>query len=316
MDLTDLHTAAATTGRYLRHTPLEHSPDLSEATGAEVYLKLENLQITGSFKPRGPFNKLVSLSDAERRRGVVAATAGNHGIGVACAGRRLGVPVKICLPRSADPGKLHKLRSYGAALQFTESYEEAYHLARRLAETEGLTFISAYSDPAIIAADGVVGLEIMEDLAAPDVVIVPCGGGGLVSGISIAVKANRPETEVWLVEAALSPTFNTWLRAGETVPVAVEDSIAEGLAGYVEPETLTWPIIRDNIDRALTATENELAGAMRWMVEHQGQLIEPSGAAAVAVLLRGEPGLKGKNVVAVVSGGNVVWERFKTLVIG
>ena len=314
LTLTEFQDARVHARPWLRRTPLEHSRSLGQVSGAEAHLKLENLQLTGSFKLRGPLNRLRFLSPAEREQGVVAATVGNHGLGLCHAGGLLEVPVHICLPRSADASKVARLREYGAHLHFTDSFEAAHHLAVELAARDGLTFVSAYSDPAVIAGDGVIGLEVLDDLADPDLLIVPCGGGGLVAGIAFAMKALRPATQVWLVEAATSPTFNTWLRTGTPGPVPLTDSIAEGLAGYVEPETLTWPLIRSHVDRGCTVTDDELTAAMRWMLEEHGFVVEPSGAAAVAVLRRGLPELRGKKVVVVVSGGNVARERFLSLV--
>ena len=314
ISLDDVRNAQQQATGVLRRTPLDPSPALGAQAGAELYLKLENLQVTGSFKPRGPVNRLLRLTEAERRQGVVAATAGNHGLGLAWAGRRLEVAVTVCLPRSADRGKIRRLQDHGADLRFVESFKAAHELALELAERDGLTFVSAYNDPDVIAADGVVGLEIMEDLPGADLVIVPAGGGGLVSGIGTAVKSLRPSASVWLVESANSPTLSTWFRAGEAGPVEIRDSIAEGLAGFVEPETRTWPIIRQRVDRAETVTEDELVGAMRWLVEYHGWIVEPSGAAAVALALRETAALRGRRVAVVISGGNVAWERFITLV--
>lgn len=313
VSLDDVYKAQRTTAGLVRHTPLQHSAGLSRRTGADVFLKLENLQVTGSFKPRGPSNKLQHLTPQERKRGVVAATAGNHGIGLSHAGRRLGVPVHIHIAESADPDKLEMLRDNGAILHFAADFEAAHFSALKMADSDGLTLVSAYSDPHVIASDGVVGLEILDDQPDVDLVIVPVGGGGLAAGISLVMKAGARPIEVWGVEAANSPSFTTWFATGTPARIPLEDSIAEGLAGYIEPETMTWPLLRKNVDRMTVASEQELVEGMQWMVTKQRMIIEPSGAAAIATILREGKRLQGRRVAGVVSGGNIAWERFLRL---
>lgn len=312
--LDDIQQAERTTRPYVRKTPLEASPGLGEVTGGGAWLKLENLQVTGSFKPRGPFNRLQAMSEAERKAGVVAATAGNHGVGLSYAGMLLGIPVHIHIAKTADPDKLKLLQRHGAMLHFADSYDEAHFNSIDMAEKLGLLRVSPYNDPWVVASDGVVGIEILEKLPDVDLVIVPVGGGGLLAGISLAVKSGNPRTEVWGVEAAISPTFNTWFREKKVVPVKTADSIAEGLAGYVEPDVITWPVIREQVTRMTAVSDAELTGAMRWMVTEHRMIVEPSGAAAIAAALRAGPELKGRRVVVVVSGGNVAWSRFLQLV--
>ncbi len=310
----DVRLARSATRSFLRHTPLEPSPELSRLTGGNVFLKLENQQVTGSFKPRGPFNRLQALTAEEKARGVVAATAGNHGIGLSYAGQRLGVPVHVHIARSADPDKLAMLKRQSAILHFAESFEEAHFNSVRMAREDGLTRVSAYSDPYVIASDGVVGLEILEDHPDIDLIIVPVGGGGLVGGISMAATSIKPGIEVWGVEAARSPTFNTWFRAGETGPVTLDDSIAEGLAGYIEPETLSWPYIKAHVSDMRAASEQELVNGMRWTVTQHRMIIEPSAAAGIAAAIKAGTELRHRRIAVVVSGGNVAWDRFRQIV--
>lgn len=314
VSLEDVYSAQRATAGLVRHTPLQYAPDLSRRTGAEVHLKLENLQSTGCFKLRGPSNKLQQLTAEERKRGVVAATAGNHGIGLAHAGRRLGIPVHIHIAHSADADKLEMLRDNGAILHFARDFEEAHYAAMEAAEQAGFVLVSAYSDPLVIASNGVVGLEILADQPDIDLVIVPVGGGGLAAGVSLVMKSGSRPIEVWGVEAENSPTFNTWFATGNPGRVQLKDSIAEGLAGYIEPETMTWPLLRRNVDRMTMASEQELVDGMRWMVTRQRMILEPSGAAAIATVLREGDRLRGRRIAAVVSGGNVAWARFLDLV--
>jgi threonine dehydratase len=314
VSLDDVHSAQRITAGLVRHTPLQHSPALSRVTGAEVFLKLENQQVTGCFKARGPSNRLQHLTSEERKRGVVAATAGNHGIGLSHAGRRLGIPVHIHIANSADPDKLEMLRDNAAVLHFARDFEAAHFEALESADRDGFTLVSAYSDPHVIASNGVVGLEILGDQPDIDLVIVPVGGGGLAAGVGLVMKSGVRPIETWGVEAANSPTFNTWFAHGTPGRVVLKDSIAEGLAGFIEPETITWPLLRKNVDRMTVATEEELVDAMRWMVMKQRMIAEPSGAAAVAAILKEGNRLKGRRVAAVVSGGNVAWNRFLEMV--
>ncbi|MGH7658493.1 MAG: threonine ammonia-lyase, partial [Gemmatimonadales bacterium] len=229
--------ARGRTAPYLRHTPLVSSTDLGDLAGGEVFLKLENLQVTGAFKPRGPLNLLLQLDQHERPRGVVAPTGGNHGLGLAWAAKQVGMTATIYLPRSADPDKIRRLERLGAELFFCEDYEAAHHAATAAAATDGLMYVSPYNDASVIASDGVIGLEILDDCPEPDLAIVCVGGGGLVSGIGGVLKASVPGIEVVAVEAAASPTFSRWWEAGGPGPVALGETIAEGLGGYVEPDT-------------------------------------------------------------------------------
>lgn len=302
--------ARGRTAPYLRHTHLIRSADLCGLTGGEVFLKLENLQVTGAFKSRGPLNLLLQMSKAAPPGGVVAPTGGNHGLGLAWAAKQVGIAATIYLPRSADPDKVRRLRQLGAELIFCEDYEAAHHSAMSAAKTDELLYVSPYSNPAVIASDGVVGLEIPEDCPEPELVVVPVGGGGLISGIGGVLKALVPGVEVAGVEAAASPTFTRWLAAGEPGRVERVETIAEGLGGFVEPDTLTWPHLKRDVDRMEAVTDEEIVAAMRWMVEHHRLIVEPSGAAAVALLLR-DPGMARKRrTVAIISGGNIAWKRF------
>jgi threonine dehydratase len=314
LSVEDIEKARDATRDYVRQTPLEPSPAMGDVTGADVHLKLENLQVTGSFKPRGPFNRLLAMSVEERKRGVVAATAGNHGVGLSYAGMRLGIPVHVHISEHADAEKLRLLRRHGAVLHFAQSYDEAHFNGIEMSKSSGLPFISPYNDPWVIASDGVVGLEILDVLESVDLVVVPVGGGGLLAGIALAMQGRVPGLELWGVEAAASPTINTWFRERRTVPVELNDSVADGLAGFVDPDTLTWPIIRDRVTRMTVAGESKLIDAMRWMVAEHRLVIEPSAAAGLAAVLEAGPELKGRRVAVVVSGGNVAWPRFLQLV--
>ncbi|MVT81420.1 threonine/serine dehydratase [Pantoea agglomerans] len=293
---------------------MELSHPLSALVGTEVRLKMENLQHTGSFKLRGAANVLASLNADQRRAGVIAPTAGNHGLGLACAGHAAGIPVSIFLPFSADPIKVSAMKSYGAQVTFFDDIEDARQEAIVAAQQSGATFVSAYNNQQMIAGGGTVGLEIMEDWPDADVILVNIGGGGLASGIATAIKGINPAAEVWAVQSEASPTFACWKEAGEAIPVEISSSIAEGISGYIEPEAMTWPLIRDRVDRVLLVSEVEIKAAMLLMLNLHSHVVEPSGVPAVAAAIRYAKELSGRKIVCVVSGRNISGSRYLKLV--
>lgn len=312
--LKDIYAASGRIKSTVCKTPLEPSHSLSALVGTEVRLKMENLQHTGSFKLRGAANVLASLNADQRRAGVIAPTAGNHGLGLACAGHEAGIPVSIFLPFSADPIKVSAMKSYGAQVTFFDDIEDARQEAIVAAQQSGATFVSAYNNQQMIAGGGTVGLEIMEDWPDADVILVNIGGGGLASGIATAIKGINPAAEVWAVQSEASPTFACWKEAGEAIPVEISSSIAEGISGYIEPEAMTWPLIRDRVDRVLLVSEAEIKAAMLLMLNLHSHVVEPSGVPAVAAAIRYAKELSGRKVVCVVSGRNISGSRYLKLV--
>ena len=311
--LQDIYRAAQQIKTTVCRTPLEYSQPLSALAGTEVRLKMESLQHTGSFKLRGAANVIASLDAEQRRAGVIAPTAGNHGLGLAFAGQVANIPVTIFLPRSADPMKVTAMQACGAQVTFFDDIEEARLTAMATARQSGMTFVSAYDNPQMIAGGGTVGLEIMEEWLEAEVILVNLGGGGLSSGIATAVKAINPAVEVWGIQSEASPTFARWKALGDTVPVDLEPSVAEGVSGYIEPGTMTWPFIRDRVDRVLTVSEAEIKAAMHSMLNFHRQVVEPSGAPAVAAVLRYSKELEGRKTVCVVTGRNVSGSRYLSL---
>lgn len=312
--LKDIYAASGRIKSTVCKTPLEPSHSLSALVGTEVRLKMENLQHTGSFKLRGAANVLASLNADQRRAGVIAPTAGNHGLGLACAGHAAGIPVSIFLPFSADPIKVSAMKSYGAQVTFFDDIEDARQEAIVAAQQSGATFVSAYNNQQMIAGGGTVGLEIMEDWPDADVILVNIGGGGLASGIATAIKGINPAAEVWAVQSEASPTFARWKEAGEAIPVEISSSIAEGISGYIEPEAMTLPLIRDRVDRVLLVSEAEIKAAMLLMLNLHSHVVEPSGVPAVAAAIRYAKELSGRKVVCVVSGRNISGSRYLKLV--
>lgn len=309
----DVFKAAQLINPLIRITPLEKSEALTRMTGTEVRLKLENQQNTGSFKLRGAANVIANLGQNEREIGVIAPTAGNHGLALAHAGKAACVPVTICLPETADPMKIAAMEASGAKVEFFPDVEQARQAATTMAAETGATFVSAYNNPCMIAGGGTVGLEILTDWIDADVILVCLGGGGLASGIATVAKAINPEIEVWGIQSEASPTFIRWREAGAPVAVELSTSIAEGISGSIEPDTMTWPLVRDRVDRVLPVSDAEIAAAMGWMLDHHRQVVEPSGVAAVAGVIRYADQLAGRKVVAVVTGGNVSGHRYRAL---
>jgi threonine dehydratase len=309
MTMADIIEARRRIGPYVRRTPLLPSAWLSAAAGAEVRLKLESLQLTNSFKLRGAVNATAAF--AERRRGspgpaglIVTASAGNHGRAMACAAERLGLPLVVFAPQSAPRAKLDSIARHGADLRPAPTYEESERMAKAFAAEAGATYISPYSHPDVVAGAATVAVEILEDWPEVDTILASVGGGGLVSGIAIAARALAGRVEVVGVECEASPAFHEALKAGQIVEVEVHPTLADGLAGNMEPGSITFDLVRRFVDRTVLASEAAIAGAMRGLFEEERVVAEGAGATAVAALLSGLP-VSGRRVAVVVSGSNI-----------
>jgi threonine dehydratase len=301
----DIRAARGAFGGIVRRTPLLPSRSLSELTGGDVLLKAENLQHTGSFKVRGAMNRLAALSDEERRRGVIAASAGNHAQGVAVAARAHGVPATVVMPRTTPLAKVEATREYGAAtVLFGDSYGNAREEADRIAADRGLITIPGFDDPRIIAGQGTCGLEIIEDAADTGVIIVPVGGGGLIAGTAIAAKALAPGVRIIGVQAEAAPAVVRSLASGARTAVTAVPTIAEGVA-VSEPGALTFPLIQQYVDDVVLVSEDAIAEAMVVLIERTKLVVEGAGAVGVAALLSGTVDVRGKRAAVVISGGNV-----------
>ncbi len=293
-------------GALVEQTPLVCSDFLSRLSGASVFLKLENLQVTKSFKPRGAVNKLLHLTAEEEDRGIITASAGNHGQAVAYAAQKLGLPAKVVVPKTTPRVKVEGIRRFGAELVLSgESYDEAENVAKSMARRDGCAYVSPYDDELIISGHGTVGLEIFEALPQVDVVVVPVGGGGLISGVSIAVKSLKPEVEIVGVQSEASPVMYESLRTGRIVEVAKAKTVAEGLSGGIEKGALTFEIARHCIDRMLLVKESTIRRAVYLLWVHDKQVVEGSGAATIAPILADGALFKGKTVVCLITGGNI-----------
>jgi threonine dehydratase len=304
--LQDIEQARRRIAGHVRRTPLIAASALSRplplAPGAALTLKLEALQVTGSFKARGATHKALTLAPEEARRGLVTASGGNHGLGVAYAGRLIGAPVTIYLPANAPAAKAEKLERWGArVLREGEVWDEADAEARRAAERDEMTYVHAFADPAVVAGQGTIGLEIFEDAPETDVLLVSIGGGGLISGVASAAKALRPGVRVIGVEPEGAPTLSASLRAGRVVELERITTVANTLAPRRSAE-LNFEIVRATVDEIVLVSDEEMRDAARWLWFEMGIAAELSGAAAVAAVLTGKAGVGGHNLCAVICG--------------
>ena len=316
--LQNIQSAQKTIAPYAKSTPLIRSKFLSQLCNAEVYLKLENLQVTHSFKIRGVINKLLNLTSEEKERGVVTASAGNHGQAVAFGARELGFKAKIVVPTNTPKVKVDGIRQYGAELVlFGGTYPEAERKAKELAQVEGRLYISPYNDELIMAGHGTIGLEVLKELPNVDVVVVPVGGGGLISGVSVALKSLKPNVQVLGVQSAAVPIMFESLKYGGIVKAHRHEAktIAEGLSGGVERGSITFPIVQQYVDDIFLVREETIRHAVYVLWENEKQVVEGSGAAAAALLLENKDLFVGKTVVLVLTGGNIDDSLFQTLLV-
>ncbi len=287
----------------IRQTDLIFAPQMSK--DCEVYLKTENLQITGSFKVRGSAYKISQLSAEEKQKGVIACSAGNHAQGVAMAATKNGIPSLICLPDGAPISKVEATKRYGAQVELVKGvYDDAYARALQLKEEKGYAFIHPFDDEDVIAGQGTIGLEILEQLDDVDAVIVPVGGGGLISGVAYAIKSLRPDCKVYGVQAAGAASMVHALQEGRPDALPAAKTIADGIAVKRSGE-LTYQLCRDYVDEVVTVTDDEVSSAILTLIEQQKLIAEGAGAVAVAAVLFGKVPVAGKKVVCLVSGGNI-----------
>jgi threonine dehydratase len=295
-----------------RRTPLERSPWLSERAGTEVWLKLETQQRTGSFKLRGAYNAIASLSEDERARGLVTASAGNHGQGVALAASLLGARALVFVPASAPEAKKRRIARWGAELREIEGgYDEAHHAAEAHARRTGATFVHAFSDPAVMAGQGTVGLEIIQELPEVRTIIVPIGGGGIVGGIGIVARAMGTGIRVVGVQTEETSAMHASLAAGRLVSPAYGETLCEGLSGDVDERSLA--LAAEVVDEVVLVTEDAVRRAMRRLFEEEGIVAEGSAAVGVAAVLEGAIERVGGPAVVVLTGGNVDGARLAAI---
>jgi threonine dehydratase len=305
LELADVQKAWDVVRGQVRHTPVKRSSSLSQMTGADFHLKLENFQRTGSFKVRGALNKLHALTAAERKAGVVAASAGNHAQGVAYAAAQAGVQSTIFMPEDATIAKVVATKGYGAQVQLAgKDYQEAYEAAVAQQRRTGATFVHAFEDPLVMAGQGTLGLELLQDLPELDVVLVPIGGGGLISGVATALKGLKPDIQVVGVQAEGASTIAPSLKKGSLVSIDEARTMADGIAVRQAGE-LAFEVIRRKVDKVVTVAESEIAAAILFLLERQKAVVEGAGAVTLAAAMHGKVELAGRKACAVVSGGNI-----------
>jgi threonine dehydratase len=304
VDLEDIRAAAGRVDEHIRRTPLLRKPTLDALVGQDVYLKCEHLQRTGSFKLRGALNLIAQLSPEERARGVVAASAGNHAQGVAVAAGVYGVDATIYMPQDASLAKVEATANYGAEVVLHGRHlTESLDAALAFAEQRGAVFVHPFDDDRIIAGQGTLGLELVEQLPELGTVVVPVGGGGLAAGVALAVRALRPDCRIVAVQAAAFPSLRVSLEAGEPTDLEPQPTIADGIA-VKQLGARTFAILRELVDEVVEVEEEELSEAILWSMERAKQVLEGAGAAALAALLAGKVRANGPTAL-VVAGGNI-----------
>lgn len=287
-----------------RRTPLDQSETFSVMTGCQVFFKLENLQKTGSFKLRGAYNKIAALG-REAANGVVAASAGNHAQGVAFAASRAGIPATIVMPEGAPITKVQATEAYGAKVVLKgQVYDEAFAAAEEIQRQSGAVFVHAFDDPLVIAGQGTVGLELLEELPDVEAVLVPIGGGGLISGVGCAIKEQKPNVQIIGVQAAAAPSMLEACRTGKVQELKSAYTIADGIA-VRRPGQLTFDMVRKYVDQIVTVDDEEIAWSILMLLERSKLVVEGAGAVGLAALLYKKCGLAGKKVAIVLSGGNI-----------
>ena len=303
MTLDKIYHAAFVLKDIIRKTDVIAAPELNP--DADIVLKTENLQVTGSFKVRGAAYKISQLSDEEKQRGVIACSAGNHAQGVALAATKAGAKSLICLPDNAPISKVEATKKYGADVCLVPGvYDDAYNKALELRDSEGYTFVHPFNDEDVIAGQGTIGLEILEQVPDLDAVIVPVGGGGLISGVAYAIKQLNPAVKVYGVQAAGAPSMVNSVKEGKIKRLASVTTIADGIA-VKEPGDLTYELVSQYVDELVTVTDDEVAAAILALIEQQKLCAEGAGAVSVAAAMFNKVPVAGKKVVCLVSGGNI-----------
>ncbi len=303
LTLDKIYHAAYVLKKIARKTDMIAAPLLNQESN--IFLKTENLQVTGSFKVRGAYYKISQLSEEEKSKGVIASSAGNHAQGVALAAQENGIPCTICMPDGAPISKVEATKSYGAKVCLVKgAYDEAYEYACKMQKEKGYTFIHPFDDDEVIAGQGTVGLEILDQLPDVDVVLVPVGGGGLISGVAYAIKHLRPECKVYGVQAAGAPSMKDSLEQHQMLTLDGVSTFADGIA-VKHPGDLTYELVSQYVDGIVTVTDDETAAAVLALIERQKLIAEGAGAVAVAAAMYNKVDIKGKKTVCLLSGGNI-----------
>ncbi len=303
LTLDKIYQAAYVLREVARKTDLIQARNM--CTDCELYLKTENLQVTGSFKVRGAYYKISQLSEADKAKGIIACSAGNHAQGVALAAQKMGIKSVICMPDGAPISKVQATKAFGAETCLVPgAYDDAYAKAIELRDATGATFIHPFDDEEVIAGQGTIGLEILEQISDADAVVVPIGGGGLISGVAFAIKHLRPDIKVYGVQAERAASMAESVKLGKQITLETVSTFADGIA-VKHPGDNTFKLINEYVDEVVTVSEDEIATAILTLMEKQKLIAEGAGAVSVAAVMFGKVPVKGKKVVCVVSGGNI-----------
>ena len=312
--LRDIQDARTSIRDEVRKTPLLRSQYLSGLTGSDVYLKLENLQLTGSFKLRGALNRMMKLTPEEKAHGVIAASSGNHAQAVAIGAEKLNLAATVVVPKVTPKIKIDKIKKHKVELiVYGEGYDYAERYARKLAKEKGLTFVSAYNDALVAAGQGTVGLEIVEQFPEVDSIVVPVSGGSILSGIAIAAKSLKPSVEMLGAQPENVAAMYHSLKAGRIIQIPLKRTIAEGLDGNIEDGCITFELIQRYVDEILLFNEDTIKNMIRLLWEKEGQVVEASGAISIAPIVESPKRFTGKRTVAVITGGNIDEELLQSL---
>jgi threonine dehydratase len=315
MNLNDVSEAKETLRASITPTALVHSNFFSQMCSAEVYLKLENSQVTNSFKIRGALNKMLHLTKEDMSRGVVTASAGNHAQAVAIGAEKLKITAKIIVPRTTPAIKINKIRMHNVQpILYGNTFDEAERKAIDLAKEEGTTYVSAYNDRYVIAGQGTVGLEILDSLPNVTMVIVPVGSGGLISGIGLAIKSSKSAVRIIGVQSEASPVMYESLKSGKIVDIEMHESIADGLHGGIEKGSMTFSMVQMYVDDLWLVKEKTIRKAIYLLWKEEKQIVEGSGAIAIAPILENKHTFVGETVAAVISGGNIDDRIFQNII--
>jgi threonine dehydratase len=299
---------------HIRETPVEYSPYLSRLGNCDVYLKLENIQITGSFKLRGAANKFLSIPEVEKEKGVITASTGNHGLAFAWMAKKFDVKGTIFLPETSSPTKTEALRLYGADIQYYgDDCVKAEIHARKIAEKQGMKYISAYNDPQIVGGQGTIGIELMRQIPHTDCVLSPVGGGGLIAGIAGSMKAENRNVEIIGCQPEKSAVMYASIKAGRILDIESAPTLSDGTAGGIEPGAITFSLCQELVDDFILVSEEEIISSLRLIMEKHYLLIEGAAALSVAAFVQQIDRFQGKNVVLVLSGSKISLETLKKI---
>lgn len=312
----DIFCASKRIKSYINKTPVRFSTQLHADNGLNVFYKLENLQVSGSFKPRGGFNKILKTLQQNPNAEFVAPTAGGHGVGLSYAAHKLNAKVHILMPKNADKGRIKDVTSNGATIHFFDTISEAKLQAKQLAKDKSFIHVSAYDDIEMIEGGGTIAVELLDQLPEVDCLVCGVGGGGYVAGMALVLKAINPGIKIIGVQQAATPCIYNWFKKGKYEVLPYMPSIAEGIGGMVEENCLTLPYIKKYVDDFHLVTDSQIKETFNWAFSNEKMYVEPSGIVGLTAI-RENPGLfkQFKNIVTVISGGNISFERLKTLLL-